>query len=59
MARWSYLLEGVIHGGEFEAKQISGNNWRSAPVYGIAILFGRCVEEMLPWSPPENIGRLF
>jgi hypothetical protein len=41
------------------AKQIFGNNGRPAAVHPIAILFGRCVGEMLPWSSPENIGRLF
>src|SRR5262249_21297370 len=42
-----------------KAKEISGNNWRTAAVYAIAILFGRCVGEMLPWSSLESIGRLF
>ena len=39
--------------------KFSGITARPAAVYPIAILFGRCVGEMLPWSSPENIGRLF
>jgi hypothetical protein len=54
------LAEAVIHESEFTGQsKFQGINGRLAAVYPIAILFGRCVGEMLAWSSLENIGRLF